>query len=233
MIPLMVISAAGLLVAEPVEASPTVGSWNLSRDLLTGGNVNPVGPWSFVYSEPTVANSPIVAPFMPPTLLQPVSQTCLGGWITCWQHAFSSALVGYSTLTGTNISLNWVRGVPLLHPGSDRRVAVRWTNPTGQAVDLKILGRVTDLDPGGDPFAWDGGVAYAVINVSANTTLATNTVQSTPTSPRDGSTFYATTTVGINQEIYFIIDRRGGYGWDTTELDVLITATIHCSIPCD
>jgi hypothetical protein len=221
---LLLVSAVVLLLAAPVEASQAF-SWNLSRDLLTGGSSNANGPWSFVYSQPTAVGAPMVAPFAPPSLLQWSAAPCFA-WVNCWQDpSNSNALVGFSTQTGTN-GLDFVWGVPVLHPGFDRRTAVRWKNLTGQTLDLQILGRVTDLDP------VDDGVDFAVIKTITGTTLASGTVQSTAASPRDGRAFYAATTVGPNQEIYFIIDRRNLYFFDTTELDVLLTGTVHCFTPC-
>jgi hypothetical protein len=202
-------------------------SWNLSRDRLTGADQTPGSPWTYVHS-PDNSSS-----WLP---LGNASSACFSlAWLEC-KFDPSGALVGHSTLTGTSGGLALVKGIPLLHPGFDRRVAVRWTNPTPFVLDLQILGRVTDLDGGDGGLAGGGGVHYAVVR--GNATLATGTVSSSP-SFRDSGTFYATISVGANSDILFIVDRFNvnqvdNYQFDTSELDILITGVkTPCQVPCD
>jgi hypothetical protein len=204
-----------LLAAGPASATPA-WSWNLSRDRMTGANQNPNGPWSFVAS--TVSTLPFVG-----QNLANHATSCFGNsQLDCWFDS-DNALVGHATSTGLVNGLFYVQGVPILHPGANRYVAVRWVNPTGESLDIQILGRVTDLD-----YFWGNGVGYSVVR--GTITLASGGVKSV-TSSLDSRTFYATTTVAAGQDVYFIIDRIGDYTSDSTELDVLITGTKTCTIP--
>lgn len=208
-----------LLASVPASATPA-WSWNLSRDRLTGINQNPVGAWSFVAAIP--ASSPIWAP------LANTTSTCFGNiGFDCWWEP-SNALVGHAMTTGTVAGLPMVHGVPLLHPGNGKYVAVRWKNDTNQLIDVRILGRVTDLDSNSGN--WFTGISFSVVR--GVVPLFSGAVKSTSSSNLQSQTFYVTaTSVAANEEIYFIVDPMSDYNYDLTELDVLITGTPHCAIP--
>lgn len=217
--PLAVFAAvlSSLMALSPAEATPAY-SWNLSRDLLTPPATNPDGAWTFMEStnaSPTLltAYTPIAGPVVTSPTLE------------YWQ-GMQGGLIGVPLTTTAQPppAVNQVHGVPLLHPGSGTHVAVRWTNTTGIPLGVRLLGRVTDMDRNGPD-----GVNFYVVRQNGSLVLASGTVAGTV--DNDGRVFSASTGVLAGQSIYFIIERRAHYFWDSTELDVLIAGAYDCSVP--
>lgn len=206
---LPLVSASG----DDAQATPAY-SWNLSRDMLVPPATNPDGTWTFM--ESTNASPLVLGSYT--NIPGPVVTTNPNFQI--WQ-GMMSGLVGVplATTLFPGPQVNFTHGVPLAHPGSGSHVAVKWTNPIGGIVrPLFIVGRITDIDRnGGD------GVNYYVVQQSTGTVLTTGTVFGT--TDLDGRAFSLTTAVGAGDSIYFIIERRTGYGFDTTELDVFIAGS--------
>ena len=204
-----------LFALTPRDAQATRAySWNLSRDLLTPPATNPDGAWTFMQStaaSPTALGS--YTPIAGPPVTSALSQV--------WQ-AVTGGLLGVTLTTTASLpwpQVNFVNGMPVAHPGFGAHVAVKWTNPTSIMLrPVHVVGRITDIDGnGGD------GVNYHVVQQSTAAVLASGTVFATV--DPDGRAFYINTFVPPGDSIYFIIERRTGYNFDTTEIDLFIAGS--------
>lgn len=193
---------------------------------LVSTSTNPVGPWTFMESanpSPTAVASYVNLPSYGPGM------SCWGGLLNsaalnCWSDTgYSGGYIGVTTSAVGNLS----KGITVLQPGNSTHVAVRWKNPTGMGLTLKILARISDAELGSPTF--DDGVDYWVIRKYNNGVLASGTVVSTTVNPLEGDTFSVSTPVGANEEIFFIVSRKAQLWYDTTDLDLLITAEFNCN----
>lgn len=202
----------------PVVAAPG-WSWNLSRDMMLGLAApasNPVGPWTFMETPGSCAEATALPAFGEPGLCWSAPDV-MG--VSCWYDPAAgpkgSALIGIPT---PPLSFPFHHeGVPLIHPGPSTHVLVRWTNPIGQRLQVQVLGRFTHLDPyGGDGVDWsvrDSSCAP----LAYGTALSTNMVP-----PQQTGVFSIAQVVGPGDTIDFLVERKGNYVFDGTELDVLI-----------
>ena len=210
-----ILAPTTLLLSSGIAMAGGALSWNLSRDMMTGITKNPKGVWSFMQTQ-TLHNSGLYA------LLPIYSAGCIDdlfntiNFMNCWQDSTAiptSTIVGITTKT---ISFRTIpvaqRGIPFLHPGSDRAVVVRWKSPVSGNIDL--FGRVSDIDSVcGDGIDWF--VDYQ------NTTLVSGSLTN-----GTGATFFKQSVPVVKgQSMYFIIDRgiNNDHVCDSTNLDVIIT----------
>jgi hypothetical protein len=210
----VLVCALGLLSFVDSAMAGQALSWNLSRDMMTGITKNPKGVWAFMESQ--ALHSPVDYKLFPT-----YSSRCLDNqstpikFMSCWQDStviHTAAIIGVTTRT---ISFRTVpvvtRGVPYLHPGSDRAVIIRWKSPVSGNVD--ISGRVSDIDSScGDGINW--------FIDKQNSTLLSRAENGT------GSKFYQQNIpVTKGQSLYFIIDRgNNNESCDSTALDLIITS---------
>lgn len=212
---LPLVSASG----DDAQATPAY-SWNLSRDMMVAPATNPDGAWTFMQSSnasPTAVGSYTNIPG--PVVSSPS--------FDLWQGAMS-AMIGVA-LANTTTSVTFTHGLPIAHPGNSSHVAVKWTNTTGIPLGIRILGRITHLDPN-NPSLGDGVNYYVVRQTSTTSNLLTSgTVESSV--DLDGRVVFANTGVMPNESVYFIIERRGNYFYDTSELDLFIAGAYDCTVP--
>lgn len=231
------LALASLAVASgPVTAAPPPKlSWNLSRDLLTnmGTIQTPTSPWKLgeMPSGGVPNNTSAFVPFTTNALTN-----CWGTsspWFACWftttiYSAIGGGSIGMSTMTGPAGALTLTHGVPMLHPGSQHHVAVKWTNlqppqtPPPPPLQIEILGRLSKVEP-----SCSNGVNYHVLQgTSASATALTDSFTGNPLGnvplSNNGDVFQASASVNANDSIYLVIDSNGSYYCDSTELDILI-----------
>ena len=195
-------------------------SWNLSRDMFLSATgisqpqgVNPVGAWTFMHG-----------PY-PSQLLPTFQSPCASSFPTnrCWRDATSnlepSVFINELTqMVGTAFE---DAAMPKMHPAPTSPVVVRWTSPIKGRIQM--LGRFSDADHGSFGSLGDGVTWKIVKNgVTAGPFGATNSTSITG----DGDTFYWQVSVKPGDVIDFIVEAgpNQDYFYDTTELDVLITA---------
>lgn len=229
-----------LLFSGAASASAPGWSWNLSRDMLVdvgAGNTvtsNPLssgmfpGVWTFIDSNPLASLTPSAA------------GVCWGGppSLTGWEDPTlgyrQSALVGLSTATvsGTCPANSLTHGVPIVHPGPNSQVVVRWKNPLSQSITVDILARFSNLDPCGARLA--DGVTWSVLDTWGNP-LPSNSDpnpgwlnSSWPPANHNDTDSFSTTAfpVGPGDIIDFVVDPGGNYYYDGTELDILIVGQL-------
>ncbi|MDD5126225.1 hypothetical protein [Methylovulum sp.] len=169
-------------------------SWNLSRAMMTGITVNPKGAWAFMQNTSGI-DKPVNY-----TLLPTYSSSCVGrGPLNCWINTTITQppIIGVATKTFTSPGVTHSRGIPLLHPGENIPVILRWKSPINGKVS--VMGRVSAIDPNccGD------GVNWSLKNKNAAIIKSGYLVQG------QGSTFFAQ-NIGIKkgESLYFTIDKR-------------------------
>lgn len=224
------------LLSAPAAAAPPPGftpgwSWNLSRDMIidlaNGFGSNPVGDWTFMEAQPGDLCGATALP------MSGMPGSCWGmanSSAACWYDLASgpvhSAIVGLSPVTTFAPQpapyVPVVEGVPGMHPGFGTLGVVRWTNPHAHPIKVRVLGRFTHIDPWGSGIA--DGVDWSVSHNCASP-LVSGFIQSTNMSPaNDTGVFSFALTVNPSDALDFVVDRRGNYNYDSTELDVLIVA---------
>jgi len=188
-------------------------SWNLSRDMMTGISTNPKGVWSFMQGAAIHDSSSY---HLLPTYSSPCNE---GNWVTdglsCWADidvVHFLPRVSVATKGGvTKYGVRLVKGMPSLHPASDRAAIVRWTSPIDG--HIAVSGQVSDLDKKcGDGITWfiDRGNS-PIINGSVR---------------NSGEAFSTNFNVVKGDTVNFIVDRglAQDYECDSTGLDLLITS---------
>lgn len=210
-----ILALTALLLSSSATMAGQALSWNLSRDMMTGITTNPKGVWSFMQTQ-TLHSSGLY------TLLPTYSTPCvhaslaLINFLNCWQDSTAigtSTAIGVTTKTTSFSTIPVLsRGIPFLHPGSDRSVVVRWKSPVSGNINL--VGRISDIDSScGDGIDWF--VDYQ------NTTLVSGTIANGA-----GATFFKQNVPVLKgKSLYFIIDRgiNNEHRCDSTNLDVIIT----------
>jgi hypothetical protein len=191
-----------------VLAAP-VNSWNLSRDLTSipgyptaptySGNT--VGAWTFLYGSVTLPSSL--------STFTSVTSPGYGYWST---SGIPSLGVYIPTTTFTSGVANATKGLIHVHPGPTQPVIVKWAgNTTGT---VRVLARFSDIDP-----VCGNGVKWVVYK---NTTvLGTGIIAN----GNHGAIFDTAISVLPTDVLYFVVEPNANYFYDSTALDVLITAT--------
>jgi hypothetical protein len=179
-----------------------VNSWNLSRDLM----LIPGYP-----TAPTYPNNPTVGawtflygslPGLPLNTFTPAPPTS-GYWNTLGIHVLGVYIPG---------TANSTKGLTSVHPGPTQPVIVKWAgNTTGT---VRVLARFSDIDPGGgDGVKW---VVYKNTTVLGTGIIANG---------NHGAIFDTAISVLPTDVLYFVVEPNANYFYDSTALDVLITAT--------
>lgn len=182
-----------------------VNSWNLSRDLMsipgyptapTYLNNPTVGAWTFLYGS-------VVAP-------SPLSQfTYVSPNYGYWRNPNIPFLGVYIPTQNAGVS---IKGLTSVHPAPTQPVIVKWAGSTTGTV--RVLARFSDIDPGGgDGVKW---VVYKNTTVLGTGIIANG---------NHGAIFDTAISVLPTDSLYFVVEPNANYFYDSTALDVLITAT--------
>ncbi|POZ52182.1 hypothetical protein [Methylovulum psychrotolerans] len=204
------IGAVALLSFGNLAIAGVAKSWNLSRSVMNGVPSNPWGVWAFMQNTP---GNDDPAKY---TLLQKHTLPPCGKYPQeCW--ADLSTLAGISIpkkafIFEDNTSHFRLRkGIFHAHPGFQNQVILRWASPVSGAISL--LGRVSDINPDcGDGIKWYLKKDSAIL-------------QSGVLANGMGSTFIAS-DIQVTKEtkLYVVIDKKGDYACDSTNIDMLITS---------
>ena len=245
-----------VLLSTLVFSAPAISqpySWNLSRDVMTPSvppstylSLNPTVPvspangvWTFAQlAGGNYSALPIFNTACAPSLSIPLSTTI------CWAAKSSLPLIGASPTDTVNLNngfsqFDLIQGMVLMHPANNASAVVSWRSPlvsssgtAGFAGNVRILGRITDLDTKcGD------GVRFRIRKSTVPGPLpipfgSTIPVVPSTTSPAGPATIFNSsksfsvnfTSVVPGTEILFEVDKLGNELCDSTSLDVLITS---------
>lgn len=183
-------------------------AWNISRVMLAGMTSNPQGTWAFMENTSGIDKPENY------TLLPIYSKGCVGrGALNCWvsNTVNKLPLIGVATKTFTIPELKHEVGMPLLHPGENTPVILRWKSPINGKVN--VMGRVSAISCCGDGINWSLKNKNAAI------------IRSGYLSPSQGSTFLAQDiAIKAGESLYFAVDMNGTILSDSTNLDMLITS---------
>jgi hypothetical protein len=171
--------------------------------MMTGITKNPKGVWAFMEAQ-TLHNAASYQ-LMPTYSKNCVWDAVVNSTASCWQDLSTPSL-------NVSVMIGAARGIPVLHPHTDRAVLIRWKSPISGTID--VMGRISDVDNGGgDGVDWF--VDYQ------NTTVLSGTVNG------NGNTFFKQNISVIKgQSLYFIIDRgvNNDALYDSTSMDIMITS---------
>lgn len=188
-------------------------SWNLSRDMMIGITTNPTGVWAFMQNTSGIdqpANYTLLPQYYSPCFVN----TPL---LHCWRETDANGtypVVGVAKKTFTYRLTTHTQGIPLLHPGLNIPVILRWKSPINGKVN--IMGRVSDID-------YISGVGDG-INWSLKNKDAT-VIKSGTLDNGEGATFSAHNIVMRKGEsLYFSVDMKNNLNSDSTNLDIIITS---------
>ena len=187
-------------------------SWNLSRAMMIGITTNPKGTWAFMQNTSGIdkpANYTLLPKYYSPCFIETP-------WLNCWRKTDANGVypvVGVATKTFNYRLTTQTRGVPLLHPGLNIPVILRWKSPINGKVN--IMGRVSDID-------YISGVGDG-INWSLKDKNAT-TIKSGALANGEGATFSAQNIlIRKGESLYFTVDMKNDLNSDSTNLDMIIT----------
>jgi hypothetical protein len=163
----------------------------------------------------------------------------LDGWYNSADTHAQTPLVLKNT-NATPVTLAGTATIPPnsmdVHPGSEASAAngfyavVGWKSPVSGSVS--ISGGVSDEDPnGGDGIAW----SIDSYNGATNTTLSSGSYPNGGSQPfasgSGGPSSITNIAVTAGEFLYFVIDPKADYLYDSTNLDVTITATPSSNVP--
>lgn len=184
-------------------------SWNLSRAMMNGIATNPKGVWAFMQNAP--GNDDPANYTLLPIYCSPCESDPAAGWNDPSSQAGISITKKNYIFEDSTSRFRLLKGIPHAHPGFQNQVIFRWSSPVSGTISL--LGRVSDINPDcGD------GIKWYLKSGSA-------TLQSGALRNGRGSTFVALNLpVTKETKLYFIIDKKGEYACDSTNLDMMITS---------
>ncbi|MGZ8226286.1 MAG: hypothetical protein ACXWT3_06545 [Methylococcaceae bacterium] len=204
------VSVLALTLANTATAGEAY-SWDLSRAMMQDIVNNPKGVWAFMQNTSGVDDPSNY------TLL-PTYQSACGGAETlhCWRDTkisiHQAPPIGVATKTFESRLTTHRKWRPLLHPGENVPVILRWTSPIDG--NVSVMGTVSDID-------YISGAGDGV-NWSLKDTNAT-VIKSGTLANGEGDTFAAQNVLMHKGEsLYFSIDMKDDINSDSTNLEMLI-----------
>jgi hypothetical protein len=220
----LVVMAAGIVVgAPPATAAPM--TWRLAPDLLANAtSAAPTNPFADSYGHsstwrmvgsPGLLRDPSTYGLL--TSLSP--NTCGVTGFAAWSSSVFVAST-YSNTTGSTISGMGCAPYQVLpshgafaHPGPSNVVAYGWTSPVSGTV--LVSGSVADADCGGG-----NGINWYVDSGAVD--VASGSLLNCGSQPFPSDLLVPVHTGDV---LYFVIDPKGEYSYDQTQLDVTIQQT--------
>ena len=200
----LAISALAVTVSSTAMAGQAQ-SWNLSRDMMKGIRKNPTGIWWFMENRSGI-HDPAKYIKLPNyknpcyDTIDPINKP------VCWQDS----QVSFPPLVEINGAGSY-RGVPLVHPGQDTPVIVRWKSPVTGIVN--IAGTISSIDP-----TCGDGVGWSIEN-------GADIIRSGILPNGEGAAFFATDiSITAGASLYFIVNMNGSTYCDSSAWDLIITS---------
>jgi uncharacterized repeat protein (TIGR01451 family) len=216
-------ASAGAHRAAPVRHLASTITWNLGDDLQANATSsapsNPfadshgnAGVWHMMEASSTTRD-PSTYSDIPPANFEP-NHCGQPGYANWCDNAFTFINTTSATINGTPCAPSQVLSphAAVEHPGPANDVMYAWQSPITGTV--AISGGVSDVDCGGG-----NGVNWYV--AKGATDIDSGSVFCSSTSFTPG----LTTSVSAGEFLYFIVDPNGEFQYDSTQIDVTLTAT--------
>lgn len=210
MLKTLVLTSVLALTLVNTAAAEKAYSWNLSSAMTKHIDINSKGVWAFMQNTTDIDDPANY------TLLPDYSSICFGvGPMKCWRNTGVSftPIIGIATETFSFRGVKHTKYAPLLHPGQNVPVIIRWQSPIDGKVN--ISGRISAIDRSccGD------GVNWALKNNSAAIIRYGHLNQG------QGAAFTAQDiAIGKGENLYFSVDMNDSITYDSTRLDLLISS---------
>jgi hypothetical protein len=229
--------AVGSFPSTVAQAAATCASWTLKSDFAAHPNQNPLqdacgqtGVWQFMqYSKTTNSFTLLMKHSAMPFGASVPGVTDMWSGDRGGAYGFTTPFVAINTSNAVQhfVTNTMQPGEVVVHPAADARAVIAWKSPiTGM---VKIDGGVTSDDAnGGDGIAWfinqnqgSSDLAFGDYPVGGHEAFSAGT----------GASNLSSLPVTLGDVLYFMVDPKSNFYYDSTQVDVQITQIATAAAP--